>query len=60
MEDIKKFLNGVKGELSYIAWPTQQEAIAYTIIVIVISLVVAAYLGALDYLFIELFQPLFG
>lgn len=60
MAGIKKFLKGVKGELTYIAWPTRNEAIAYTIIVIVISLLIAGYLGALDYVFIELFQPLFG
>ena len=58
MNSATKFLKGVKGELSYIQWPTRQESIAYTIIVIIISLLVAGYLGLLDTLFIDLFKPL--
>jgi preprotein translocase subunit SecE len=57
MSNISTFLRGVKGELSYIQWPTRREAVAYTAIVIVISLLVAGYLGALDAIFIRLFDP---
>lgn len=57
MAEIKTFLQGVRGELSYVQWPTRREAIVYTIIVIVFSLLVAAYLGALDTIFIKLFAP---
>jgi len=60
MADVSKFLKGVRGELSYIQWPTKNESIYYTIIVIIISLVIAAYLGALDELFISLFGPFLG
>jgi preprotein translocase subunit SecE len=46
-----KFLVEVKAEFSKVVWPTRQEAINLTIVVIVFSLIVALYLGALDYLF---------
>ena len=59
MANITKFLKGVRGEISYIAWPTRNEVIAYTAIVIVVSLLVAAYTGALDYIIINFFEPLF-
>lgn len=32
-----------------VTWPTKKETYNYTILVIVISLVVAAFLGILDY-----------
>lgn len=34
-----------------VTWPTKNEAKNYTILVIVISIAIAAFLGALDYLF---------
>ena len=34
-----------------VTWPTKKEAYNYTILVIGISLAVAAFLGALDYIF---------
>jgi preprotein translocase subunit SecE len=34
-----------------VTWPTKKETYNYTILVIGISLAVAAFLGALDYIF---------
>jgi len=38
-------------ELKKVTWPTQQEALRSTAVVITFSIVVAVFLGALDYLF---------
>lgn len=38
-------------ELKKVNWPTRQEAVRLTIIVIITSLVFAAFLGLLDILF---------
>jgi preprotein translocase subunit SecE len=46
-----KFLGEVKGELKHVSWPTKHQAWSYTILVILISLFVAVYLGAFDWLF---------
>jgi preprotein translocase subunit SecE len=48
-----KFLGEVKAELKHVSWPTKQQAIGYTIMVIIISLFVAIYLGAFDWLFTQ-------
>jgi preprotein translocase subunit SecE len=51
---INKLVNYVKGsaeEMKKVTWPTKKETRNYTLLVIGISLVVAAFLGALDYLF---------
>jgi preprotein translocase SecE subunit len=43
------YLAGVRGELKEIKWPSTGQAIGYTAIVILVSLVVAFLVGGLDY-----------
>ncbi|OGZ35599.1 MAG: preprotein translocase subunit SecE [Candidatus Portnoybacteria bacterium RIFCSPLOWO2_01_FULL_43_11] len=45
------FLKEVRIELKRVTWPTRQDTIKYTLIVIGFSLAVAAFLGGLDFLF---------
>lgn len=52
------FLKHTQAELHRISWPTRRTAVVLTAIVIAFSLLVAAYLGALDYVFTELLQGL--
>ena len=46
-----QYLKDTRGELHHVAWPTRLQTIVYTIIVIALSLFVAAYLGFFDYVF---------
>lgn len=49
-----KLVNYVKSsfeEMKKVTWPTKKETYNYTLLVIGISLVVAIFLGALDYVF---------
>ena len=48
---ITQYFKDTRSELNHVAWPTQQQTIVYTILVSAISLGVAAYLGAFDYIF---------
>lgn len=48
---IIKFLKEVKVELKKVTWPTREETIKHTLIVIGISFAVAIFLGGLDFLF---------
>ncbi len=50
------FLKETQTELKHVSWLTRRQTIIYTAIVIVISLGVAAYLGALDYIFSKALQ----
>ena len=45
------YIRGVKSEMSKVVWPTQKTLINHTILTITISLVIAAFLGGLDYIF---------
>ena len=51
-----KFLNEVKGELKHVSWPTRSQAIGYTIMVIVISILISLYLGLFDWFFTYLIK----
>ncbi len=51
MGGVTNFLKDVKLELSRVNWPTRQQTIRYTGAVIILSLVVAVFLGALDFVF---------
>jgi len=52
------FLKEVKLEIKKVNWPTRQETIKYTLIVIGISAGVAAFLGILDFIFTALLNKL--
>ncbi|MBT3412899.1 MAG: preprotein translocase subunit SecE [Candidatus Jacksonbacteria bacterium] len=47
------YLREAQQELKKVTWPTREDLIKNTIAVIVVSLIVAAFLGGLDYLFNE-------
>lgn len=46
-----QYLKDTQSELKHVSWPTRAQAIAFTALVVVISLAIAAYLGAFDLLF---------
>ena len=51
-----KYLQETIGELKHVSWPTRQETTKLTIIVIAISIVVALYVGGLDFAFTNLLK----
>lgn len=51
MGKIIAFLKDVKLELSRVNWPTRQQTVQYSLVVIAVSVVFALYLGGLDALF---------
>lgn len=54
-----KFLREVVSELKKVTWPTRDETIKLTVIVIVISVLVGAFIGSLDSLFLKITTLLF-
>ena len=56
MKKILSFFSEVRSELSKVVWPKRDEVIKLTLIVFVISGVVGAYVGGLDYLFTKLLE----
>lgn len=52
------YIKEVASETRNIKWPTRKQVISYTLIVIVLSLLLAAYVGALDAAFAKLLSIL--
>ncbi len=48
---LSDYIKGSIEEVKKVTWPTKKETRQYTILVIIISLAVAIYLGGLDYIF---------
>ena len=51
MKTIIKFFTEAKAELTKVSWPSRPELVRYTILVVIISLAVAIFLGVLDVAF---------
>ena len=49
MNKATKFLKEVQAELKKVTWPTREQALRLTGIVVGVSLVVGLYIGVLDY-----------
>lgn len=56
MERFTKYLRDTVTEMKHVKWPTKEQALAYTVLVIAISTVVALLLSGFDYLFTNLLQ----
>lgn len=46
-----QYLKDTRGELRHVAWPTRLQTVVYTALVVILSVVVALYLGFFDFLF---------
>lgn len=55
---LTSYLGAVKEELKKTSWPTREDTVKKTVLVIAISLAVALYIGVIDYLFNILLQKL--
>lgn len=53
---LTSFLQESRQELLRVNWPTRQDTVRLTLVVIAISLLVAVMLGAFDFLFAYLLQ----
>lgn len=51
MSGFGQYLKDTQGELRHVAWPTRAQTIVYTILVALVSIGVALYLGFFDFIF---------
>jgi len=56
MNNIITFFKEAKVEMTKVNWPSKKQTVNYTLIVIGLSLSVAAFLGSLDYLFSQILK----
>lgn len=52
------FIGDVRDELKKVTWPKRNDVIRLTVVVILISLVVAAYVGGIDFVLAKVLELL--
>ncbi|MCC7160451.1 preprotein translocase subunit SecE [Candidatus Nomurabacteria bacterium] len=58
MSKITEFFEETKTELKHVIWPSRNQTLYYTIIVILLSVVISYYLGFFDFLFSQGLQKI--
>lgn len=58
LDRTREFLREIRSELRKVVWPTRQEAVNLTMIVIGVSAAVGVFLGVVDFTFAEMFHIL--
>mgnify|MGYP001586836724 CR=1 FL=1 len=51
LNKLSVFLKEVRLEMKKVNWPSRKETVRYTLIIVGVSLVIAAFLGGLDFVF---------
>jgi len=48
VEKLRNYLQGVRNEVKRVSWPTRQEVISFTILVIILVFVLTLYIWGVD------------
>jgi preprotein translocase subunit SecE len=51
MSKLTEYIKDTQAEMKHVSWPTREQTITFTVVVIIISVVVAFFLGFFDFLF---------
>ena len=51
MSKITEYLKDTKTELKHVIWPSRSQTFYYTLIVIILSVAIAYFLGIFDFIF---------
>lgn len=60
LEKTKSFFREVNIELKKVSWPTRQQTISATMVVIVLTFIVAFFLGIVDVVLVRLVGTIMG
>jgi preprotein translocase subunit SecE len=60
MNKINRFLKEVVAELRKVTWPSKDELIGSTIVTIVVSTIIAIFIGIVDRILTFVVQSIFG
>jgi preprotein translocase subunit SecE len=57
---VQRYFRETVGELRKVSWPTRQEAINLTIVVLIVVVIMSTILGFLDFVFSRLIAIILG
>jgi len=59
MDKIKEFIEDVRKEMRKVSWPDQQELVDYTIIVVVFTVILSAFIFAIDQVYSTVLEAIY-
>ncbi len=57
---IEKYLKETAAEMRKMTWPSKDELIGSTIVTVVVSVIIAAFIGIVDRILLLIIQSIFG
>lgn len=51
MNSFINYLKDTIAEMKHVSWPTNKQSAVYTVLVVVVSIIVALYIGLFDFVF---------
>ncbi|MBY0376928.1 preprotein translocase subunit SecE [Patescibacteria group bacterium] len=51
MSKFTEYLKETKGELKHVIWPKRGQTVLYTLVVVILSVLIAYFLGIFDFIF---------
>ncbi|MFA6300877.1 MAG: preprotein translocase subunit SecE [Candidatus Paceibacterota bacterium] len=58
MSKFTEYLKETKTELKHVIWPSKNQTFYYTLIVVILSVLIAYYLGIFDFIFSQGLQKI--
>jgi len=59
MDKIKEFLEGVRREMKKVSWPSQRELVDNTIIVMVFTILLSAFIFVVDQIYSTILEAIY-
>ena len=59
MDKIKEYLEDVRKEMKKVSWPDQQELIDYTIVVVIFTVILSAFIFAVDQVYSTILEAIY-
>jgi len=59
MEKIKNFLLDVQKEMKKVSWPTQKELVDYTVVVVIFTIILSAFIFGVDQVYTVVLEAIY-
>jgi len=56
MKKLIKYIKDSMIEMKKVTWPSRKEALNYTVLIVIITIAVAIFLGSLDFIFSKILE----
>jgi preprotein translocase SecE subunit len=60
MKALVTYLRNVRAEMAHVVWPDRKQAILHTVLIILISALIAVVIAGLDYVFTSIVTTIVG